>query len=79
MSLRNRIAQAEEQRQMRAEYYRMEERVAELEDALREAATALSACDCFDDPTHSYCVRCRALALVGAALQEDRDGHTNTD
>ena len=33
---RNRIAQAEEQRQMRDEYHAMEERVAELEDALRE-------------------------------------------
>ena len=36
MTNHERIAQAEEQRQMRAEYYAMEERVAALEDALRE-------------------------------------------
>ena len=44
-----------------------------LREALREVMPVLETCDCFDDPTHSYCVRCRALDIVGAALQEDRD------
>ena len=83
MSLRNRITQAEEQAQMRAEYYAMEDRVAALEDErdrLREGHRLIK---CFaehirDNAGNANLVRVRAGNIISwidinAALQEDRD------
>ena len=40
-----------------------------LREALIEAMPVLESCDCFDDPTRSYCVRCRVLNIVREALK----------
>ena len=52
MTNHDRIKQADEQRQMRDEYHAMEERVAKLEDALRECEVEIDKYIDADYPPH---------------------------
>ena len=74
MNNHERIAQADEQRQMRMEYYAMEDRVAELEDdrdRLRAAAnTALMHMIGYVNPTDA---ERELITVLRKALQETSD------
>ena len=55
------------------EVAKLETKCDRLLGALRDTIPVLEACDCFDDPTHNHCVRCKVLDNVRELLESSDD------